>query len=336
VEMTNALPPGELSAHGNFGPRNAHNFKETHVSGSCVLQRANLGAFPSISGNLSSEDEFRGVLENIAISGWTDVPDFHVKSASHTVHLHAPFRAIVNGTNGNVQLESVKTRIDKTILDVSGSIAPQNGNRRKITSLSFSVENGRIEDVLDLFVGSPQPPLRGVTNLRGHAIVEDFGRSFLKNARLNGTFEIIDATFSTRHIQQSVDSLSARSLGAKQQDPAAAPTVQADFHGKIDMRDGKARFSGLSMSVPGAAAQMDGVYNLLNGRINFHGTLNTKVEISKTTSGLKSILLLPLDPIFKKKRAGAVIPVQMVGTYNQPQFGIDLTGGHHQRGSSAQ
>lgn len=329
VEMTNPLPPGELSVHGKFGPWNAQNFRETPLSGSSVLERANLDAFPSISGSLSSQNEFGGVLEKIAISGWTDIPDFHVKTASHTVHVHAPFRAIVNGTNGDVQLDQVKAKIENTTtIDAKASIAGHTGRPGKVTSVDFSVENGRIEDVLDLFISSPEPPLQGVATLRAHAILEAFGGSFLEKTLLDGTFEINDARFSRQHTQLSVDSLSARSLGKKQSDPSQSGDVRCDFQGRLELENGKAQFTGLSMSMPGASAKMNGVYNLLNDHIDFHGTLKTDAEISKTTHGIKSILLKPLDPIFKRKNAGAVIPVEMVGTYEQPHFGIDLAARH--------
>lgn len=335
VEMTNPLPPGELSAHGKFGPWNTRNYKQTPLSGSSVLQRANLDVFPSISGSLSSQNQFSGVLESIAITGWTDVPDFHVKSASHTVHLNAPFRAIVNGTNGDVRLQDVKAKVDKTIIAAKGSIAGHTGQKGKVTSLDFSARSGRIEDVLNLFVKSPQPPLEGTTSFEAHAVIQAFGGSFLKKTLLGGAFEIRDAKFSQSHTQQNVNSLSARSQGEKQ-DPGTAPLALADFRGRLNMKDGKAQFSDLSMSVLGALAQMNGVYDLLDERIDFHGTLRTNTEISKTTSGIKSVLLKPLDPLFKKKNAGAVIPVEMTGVYENPHFGIDLAAQKKKHSSSPQ
>jgi hypothetical protein len=35
-------------------------------------------------------------------------------------------------------------------------------------------------------------------------------------------------------------------------------------------------------------------------------------------------LLKVLDPFFKKKRAGYVMPVKITGTYEHPFFGLDL------------
>jgi hypothetical protein len=40
---------------------------------------------------------------------------------------------------------------------------------------------------------------------------------------------------------------------------------------------------------------------------------------------MKSFLLKAIDPIFKKKRKGEVVPVHIAGTYRHPQFGLDLT-----------
>jgi hypothetical protein len=39
---------------------------------------------------------------------------------------------------------------------------------------------------------------------------------------------------------------------------------------------------------------------------------------------MKAVLLKPLDPLFKRKRAGAVVGVEMTGTYNASHFGLSL------------
>jgi hypothetical protein len=36
--------------------------------------------------------------------------------------------------------------------------------------------------------------------------------------------------------------------------------------------------------------------------------------------------LKPLNPLFKRKKAGAVIPVKMTGSYHDPSFGYDAGG----------
>jgi len=69
---------------------------------------------------------------------------------------------------------------------------------------------------------------------------------------------------------------------------------------------------------------MSGTHYLLNQQIDLHGTLKTEARLWQETRGIKSILLKPFDPLFKGKKAGAEIPVQVTGTYQNPQFGFDV------------
>ena len=56
-----------------------------------------------------------------------------------------------------------------------------------------------------------------------------------------------------------------------------------------------------------------------------HGRMRVDTKISKTASGVKALLLKTMDPFFKKKKKGEVVPVHITGTYEHPQFGLDLT-----------
>jgi hypothetical protein len=70
---------------------------------------------------------------------------------------------------------------------------------------------------------------------------------------------------------------------------------------------------------------MRGNYNVLNHRVDLHGQMKVDTKLSKTTSGVKSFLLKVMDPFFKKRRRGEVVPVHILGTYEHPEFGLDLT-----------
>jgi hypothetical protein len=114
---------------------------------------------------------------------------------------------------------------------------------------------------------------------------------------------------------------------AKPKPDADTPeNVVLNLKGHVELREGVAKFSELSFSVPGASARMDGTYNLLNEQIDFHGMLKTEAELSQETTGMKSTLLKPFDPLFKRKKAGAAVAVKMTGTYKNPQFGFDAVG----------
>jgi hypothetical protein len=84
--------------------------------------------------------------------------------------------------------------------------------------------------------------------------------------------------------------------------------------------------------VPGAKARMYGNYNLVNYRLDLHGDMMVDTTISKTSSGAKALMLKIMDPLFHKKKKGEVVPVHILGTYQKPQFGLDLTNNDQKKG----
>jgi hypothetical protein len=95
----------------------------------------------------------------------------------------------------------------------------------------------------------------------------------------------------------------------------------------VTLRDGTAHLDNVSFRVPGAAGKGGGTYNLISKRINLKGTVAMQATVSEASRGLKSILLKPFDALFRKKerRAGAVLPVSITGTYPHPKFNVSLT-----------
>ena len=101
-------------------------------------------------------------------------------------------------------------------------------------------------------------------------------------------------------------------------------TVLTDLKGNVTLAGGVANFSDLAFGVPGAFARMQGTYNIVNHRIDLHGQMHVDTKISKTSSGMKSFFLTVMDPFFKKKTRGEIVPVHILGTYEKPLFGLDL------------
>lgn len=89
-------------------------------------------------------------------------------------------------------------------------------------------------------------------------------------------------------------------------------------------------FQNLSFQVPGVEVLLNGQYGLVSEEMDFRGTIRLPAELSQTTTGFKSLLLKAVDPFFKKKDAGAVLPVKIDGTRDNPFFGLNL---HSRRGS---
>ena len=54
------------------------------------------------------------------------------------------------------------------------------------------------------------------------------------------------------------------------------------------------------------------------------GQLQVDSKISNTTGGTKSFFLKIMEPFFKKKKKGEIVPVRISGTYGHPSFGLSL------------
>src|SRR5205085_1622379 len=94
--------------------------------------------------------------------------------------------------------------------------------------------------------------------------------------------------------------------------------VAEDLKSDIRLRDGIATLSSALFAVPGAVARGSGTYDVTTEAIDLRGKLAMKASLSKAASGVKSILLIPLDPFFKKDGAGAILGVRISGTYSHP------------------
>jgi len=322
LAMRNAEPPGEIRSRGKLGPWDSQHMNDIPLSGSYTFDGVNLGVFEGIGGTLTGTGNFRGVLGRIETEGTTDTPKFEVTRSHHRVALKAKFVASVDGMNGDTTLHSVEGSFLKTPVHIEGFVTGKSGQPGKTTSLNASVRNGRIGDVLWLFVHEPKAPMEGPTNFRAHIVWPSGHQPFLKRVVLQGEFEIEHAQWTKPERQMSVNMLSKRASG-KKKDPNT-PNVTADLKGKVLLSNEIAKFQDTSFKVPGAEAILHGTYNLEDTKIDFHGDLKTEASLSDDSSGVKAVLLKPLDPLFKKKHAGAVVPVEMTGNYHNPHFGVSL------------
>jgi len=324
ISLHNPLPPGEIRTHGQFGPWNSNEPGETPVAGEYTFQDADLGVFKGVAGTLSSKGKFRGMLKHIETQGNIDIRNFTVTRSQHSVHLKSEFRAFVDGTNGDVKLERVKAAFLKTSVLAKGEIVGAPKQHGKTASVDLTVSDGRIQDVFWLFVREARPPLSGTTSFRAHVLIPPGKAAFLQKVRLDGDFGIADGQFEKSSTQATVNDFSERARGEKPEDGPDEDTAISNLSGHVELRDAIATFSNFSFVVPGASAQMHGTYHLQSRAVDLHGTLKSDAELSKMSSGLKSVLLKPFDVFFKKRHAGAVVPVHLIGTYDDPQPGVDI------------
>ncbi len=330
VDMENAEPPGEIRSKGSFGPFNSQDPSQTPLSGTYSFDRADLGAFHGIGGILDSQGTFSGDLARIDAQGDTDTPDFEVVRSGHAGHLSSRFQVSVDALNGNVALNWVDALYVKTEIAAKGSVVKKDDYHAKFTTLDFAVREGRIQDMLQLFVREPKPPMAGVASFQAHVTIPPEGKPFLKEVTLDGDFGIEGGHFEKPATQAKADDLSAAARGdkdavqAQQQSPSTPQeNVISDLSGHVTLRNGVATFTNLSFKVPGADARLHGTFNLLNEALDFHGTLKMDAKFSKSTSGIKLVFAKIIDPFVNKKH-GSVVPVVMNGTYAHPHFGLDL------------
>ena len=320
LKFHNPNPPGEVAVDGKFGPWADGHPQDTPMSGNYTFDHADLGVYRGIAGTLSSTGKFDGVFKQVNVSGTTDTPDFVVTSGGHKHRLTTRFDAYVDATHGDTFLNHVEARWGRTLLLARGSIAGSPGKKGKVADLRLSSRHGRIEDVLGLFVSAPRSPMSGDLSMAARAQIPSGSEPFLERVKFEARFGIDDGTFKPQ-TQKDVNELSAGARGQNKDDPE---TVLTDLKGAVDLTGGVANFSYLDFGVPGAHARLHGTYNIENHRIGLHGQMEVDTQISKTSSGFKSLLLKVMDPFFRKKKKGEIVPVHILGTYEKPQFGLDL------------
>ncbi len=322
VQLTNPVPAGEVEASGRLGPWKKEQRDETPIEGSYTFRNANLGTIHGIGGELSSDGKFSGTMRRLSVQGSTATPQFEVDVTKHRFPLSTRFDAEVNATNGDVFLHHVNAKLLDTEIEMEGRVVPDE-DRRRTATLDFESPQGRIQDVLFPFVKGPRSPVTGATSFRGRVVLPAGDKPFEQRVTLKAEFGIGNAQLTNPQRQQDLNKASERARGNP--DDNHPENVVSNLKGNVELKDGIARFSKFSFSVPGALASMQGTYALESERINLHGILQLQAKITDTTSGFKGFLLKAISPFIKKNKPQEPLPVAVTGTYDHPQYQVSLT-----------
>ena len=159
----------------------------------------------------------------------------------------------------------------------------------------------------------------------GHVRMRKFGDGFLNALEANGKFQVQGGHFQ-KMMQMKTNVLSARAQGKKIKAVNDAPEVAVeDLSSDIKIENGVANLTSTYFQVPGARARVEGTYELENAQVDLHGNLWTDASLSDNATGIKTVLLEPLDPLFRRKHAGAMLGVSMTGDIHSPTIGTVLT-----------
>jgi len=152
---------------------------------------------------------------------------------------------------------------------------------------------------------------------------------FLQRLKVDGAFDAPAERLTNNATEQKLSDFSQRAQGIKapapdpnsagqsasssgDQDSSSDAVSSLSGHAKI--RDGVISTQRITFQTPGVAVDLNGTFNLHNSAVNLTGNLSMQSDISHTTTGFKSVLIKPLIPFFKKKNAGAVIPIAVTGS----------------------
>ncbi|MGH9355997.1 MAG: AsmA family protein [Terriglobia bacterium] len=320
--LTNPKPIGEIRSAGEFGPWNPGDPSETPVSGTYAFRDADLSTIHGIAGILASDGKYHGVLERINVDGETDTPDFALDISGHPEHLKTEFHAIVDGRTGQTLLQPVKAQLGRSSIIARGGALRTKGKKGTTIVLTVTTDHAHLADLLGLAVKSSRPPMTGLFNLTMRLDLPPGDERVTQRLKLNGKFGIRSVRFSDPNIQRKITHLSRRGEGEPGE--ASGTTVVSNLNGSFALSNGAIAFSRLSFDVPGASVNLHGAYGLTSEHMDFRGTLRLKAELSETTTGVKSVLLKAVDPLFKGKHAGTVIPIKITGDRQHPSFGIQI------------
>lgn len=327
--LTNAKPPGGIETEGEFGPWQRDDPRSTAVSGSYHSRNADLSVFQGISGTLSSDGNYSGVLQHIDVTGSTDTPNFALKRGGAPVHLRTEFRSIVNGTDGETILQPVSAAFLHSQFVCSGGVTKKAGENAKTLDLNAVTQNARIEDILLLVTGERRPFIVGNVDFHSRIVIPPGNEDVLDKLQLNGQFRLISAHFSSPQVEQRLLTLSDRARGITKTDEADQPpeTIASNFLGVFQMRGGRASFSRLQFEVPGAQIRLAGGYDLKTQQMDFRGVFRMKATLAETQSGIRRLLLRPLDPLFERDGAGFEVPLTIGGDRQHPELSVEVF--HH-------
>lgn len=323
ADLTNPIPRGQIQTRGQFGPWNKENPGGTPLEGTYVFENADLSTIKGIGGMLASTGSFGGELGRIAVNGETRTPDFQLQYADRPTPLTTRFEAVVDGTDGDTYLNTVEAQLGATKMLAKGAVEGLPGVKGRRVKVHVTIDDGRIEDLLHLTVKSDKPVLTGQIALHADLLLPPGPDDVVDRLRLDGQFDLSSAKFTDRGVQQKLAGMSTRARG---RDPEEAPdTVMSDLEGRFRMAGGTITFPGLTFRIPGAAVQLAGGYGLRSEALAFDGTLRMQATISQAAGGgITSVFLKVVDPFFKKKGAGTVLPIRVRGTRSDPKFGLDV------------
>jgi AsmA-like protein len=318
--LTNPIPKGLIESRGTFGPWLADEPTLTALQGSYNF-KADLGSIKGLGGHLDSTGAFTGRLEQIHASGKATVPDFSLDIGGQALPLTTDYVAIVDGTNGDTVLDSVKATLARTPLTARGGIVHMPNQKGRTVELDVTVDKGRLDDMLRLAIKG-EPDMTGRLSLKSHLELPPGEVDVPIRLKLKGSFHVAGAQFTSDTVQSKIDELSRRARG-KPSD-TTIENVVSDLNGTFTLGNGLMHLSEIGFAVRGAVIKLQGTYALRHQTLDFAGTARMEAHASQMVTGWKRIPLKVLDPVLSKDGAGTLLPIRITGPVSKPEFKVEM------------
>jgi hypothetical protein len=327
VDMQNAIPHGHILAHGTMGPIKGSTFLTTPISGNFAFTDVNLHDVGEISGRLDTRGVFKGTLQAMRVETSGITQNFAVTDGKPT-SVEASMQAVLHASDGNLEVHSIDLKVLKTQVHALGSI----NDPSSATNLDITVDAGRAEDLMRPFVHE-EVPISGPVFLKAHAYLGPPGHGFMERLRLAGSLNVPEERLTNQKTEKSLSSFSERAAGKQKNtgldsspnSPAPGTDVLSSLEGPAKIENGVVSTPHITFRVPGAEATLAGTFRFHDQAVHLTGNLKMATDISHAAAGFKSFLLKPLAPFFKKKNAGAVVPIAVTGLPGDYKVSQDIS-----------
>jgi hypothetical protein len=206
-----------------------------------------------------------------------------------------------------------------------GEVVRQAGEPGRSVILDVKAQSARLEDLLRLAVKSSTPPLTGRVSMDTKFDLPPGENDLADRLNLAGIFKTPDLEFTSSEVDAKLAAMSRKAMG-KPKDAGAGSDVSS-LRGRFRLDNGVMTFEKLDFGLEGADIDVNGSYGLKSEALDFHGDVRLEAKLSQTVTGIKSLLLKPLDRFFRKDGM-TQLPIKITGYRRSPSIGLDL---HHKK-----
>jgi len=320
--LLNPIPYGRIESSGEFGPWQSDDPGSSPLNGLYTFA-ADLGTIEGLAGDVTARGNMTGTLERIATQGETQTPNFTLTELDGaSLPLHTSYNAIVDGTNGDVELKTVDITLGTSRMMVSGLVDGTKGVKGKRVIVKVKSSATHLGEVLRLISKAPRPVAEGLLTIDAEMDLLQGHQPVLQRLAIAGTVSAEQIAFTSDAVQDKIDDLSRRGQGKP------ADTTITDVPSRMkttfNLDKGVFRYSNLTFAVRGATINMNGTHSLKSRAVDLAGVVLLSASASDTMTGFKSWLVKPFDALFRKGGAGTRLVINVDGTQDEPKVDVEI------------